>query len=143
MIEESTQQLLSTVETPSLSYSQHHFVGFTAWFFLRAICSPSAHLLETLFNVTSKYLANTVPNMEAVWPVVWLIAVLVKATCFLATNKNAINACESNYYCLNIVILIVNLIISDIYCNVYLKNQPRFSTVRLDIYLSVRNEHIM
>ena len=32
-------------------------------------------------------------------------------------SKNAISACESNYYCVNKIILIVNIIISDVLSN--------------------------
>ena len=54
------------------------------------------------------------------WPVVWPVAVLVTATGLPSNSlawKNAINACESNYCCMNITILIVNIIISAVLSN--------------------------
>ena len=54
------------------------------------------------------------------WPVVWLIVALVTATSLPSNrlaSKYAISACESNYYCVNIIILIVNIIISDVLSN--------------------------
>ena len=74
------------------------------------------------------------------WPVVWLIVALVTATSLPSNrlaSKNAISACESNY--VNLVTL-VNLVTSlATICAVYLKNQPVFSTVTLELYLPVLN----
>ena len=54
------------------------------------------------------------------WPVVWLIAVLVTATSLPSNclaSKNAISACESDYCCVNIIILVVNTITSAVLSN--------------------------
>ena len=54
------------------------------------------------------------------WSVVWLVVALVAANSLPSNrlaSKNAISACESNYYCVNIIISIENIIISDVLSN--------------------------